>query len=252
MRMEKLIFDLSYFLTRLIPNAALRDKIRRTKLYDYRNKMNALRTVYRWRKIRMIRGGWNIGFIVDNKYVFKIRKNFQSDDTKIIREKRITDAFAPVVNVKIPQIKIINAGGYQFHRYNFIRGRNLNTFSARTIRKYSKQLGRDIGEFIWRMHGANPSEIRDLIDAAGDGWNHNDICNNIIVNPKTMRVAAIIDWEYAAWGTLEHEFYCVVAYKKKIRDSKILDAVKYEYHRRNAASKSSSVGTRSIKKSGLN
>ena len=140
MNLWRLYFEICDFLVGLVPNQAWREEIRRNKLYDYRKKFNALKTSLPrgdFKRVRVIKGGWNIGFIIDNKYVCKIRKFCNKDvpTDKIMREKRITDAFAPIVPVRIPRIEIIKSNGYIFYKYEFIPGKNLNRMPLRTIEK---------------------------------------------------------------------------------------------------------------------
>ena len=44
-----------------------------------------------------------------------------------------------------------------------------------------------------------------------------------------MKIAGLIDWEYAGWGLLETEFNNTVAYSKKVRDSGLQIAVMSHY-----------------------
>lgn len=113
-------------------------------------------------------------------------------------------------------------------------GRNMNTFSARTIAKYAPVWGAEIGEFIRSIHNARPTALNDLRDGDGDGWNHNDICNNVIIDPKTMHVAGIIDWEYSGWGMLDTEFQNCVIFSKKINASGILEYIEKKYYELNS------------------
>ena len=99
----------------------------------------------------------------------------------------------------------------------------------RTIIKNGWRWGKQLAEFIDAMHNADPKEIKDLKSGDGDGWNHNDICNNIIVDKKTMKIVGLIDWEYAGWGKLETEFNNCVRFSKKIKKSGIGDIIKREY-----------------------
>ena len=231
-----MFFNILWGLSNIIPGDARRARWRAKYLHDFRKKYNALRNAVgrdlKFRHVKMIKGGWNIGFIVDNKYVFKIRKKtdaIQNTD-RIMREKRITDAFADIVSLAIPNIEIVNADDYTFYRYNFMPGRNMNTFSPHQIRKNAAIWGAQIGEFIYQMHNTRPAAIDDLrATDDGDGWNHNDICNNVIINPKTMRVVGIIDWEYAGWGKLDTEFENTVRFSKKIRNSGILNHITGKY-----------------------
>lgn len=232
--MWKLFFEICDYLCALIPNKKLRNRMRQVQLYDYRRKYRALKQTFpelNFRHTKMIKGGWNIGFIVDKKYVFKIRKFFDNSIPmeKIIREKRITDAFADISPLRIPRIDIIQAGQYTFFKYDFIHGKNLNTLPLRTINKNTWRWGRQLAEFIYAVHNSRPSEIDDLRTRDGDGWNHNDICNNIIVDTRTMNIVGLIDWEYSGWGTLETEFRNVDAFSKKMQESGISVAVQMEY-----------------------
>lgn len=233
--MWKLFFEVSDFLCNFIPGRSRRSAFRRMKLYDWRKKYRALRRAYpelSFRHVKMIKGGWNIGFIVDHRYVFKIRKFYDKNTpaSKIMREQRITGALADYAAVRIPRIEVVRTGGYTFYKYDFIPGRNMNTFSAHVIARHAPQWGAQIGRFIHSIHTANPTDIDDLRDRSGDGWNHNDICNNVIIDPKTMTVAGIIDWEYAGWGLLDTEFNNCVLFSKKIKDSNILDYITKEYN----------------------
>ena len=90
-------------------------------------------------------------------------------------------------------------------------------------------MGKQLAEFINAMHNATPSEIDDLKTDNGDGWNHNDICNNIIINPKTMRIVGLIDWEYSGWGKLETEFENCIHFSQKMRESGIGKFIQAEY-----------------------
>ena len=110
--MWRLFFEVCDFMVGFIPSKEKRERIRREKLYDYRKKYNALRKIipeHEFKKVRVIKGGWNIGFIINKKYVCKIRKFLDANvpNEKIIREKRITDAFANILPVQIPKIDIL-------------------------------------------------------------------------------------------------------------------------------------------------
>lgn len=233
--MWRLYFEVCDFLAGLLPVRKWREKIRKKELYDYRKKFNALRRVIapsEFKNVRVIKGGWNIGFIIDNKYVCKIRKFYDKaiPIEKIMREKRITDAFQRISPLRIPKIDIIESDGFTFYKYDFIAGKNLNTMPFRTIVENGWVWGRQLAEFINAVHNADPAEIADLKSADGDGWNHNDICNNIIVDPKTMKIVGLIDWEYSGWGTLETEFHNCTAFSKKMHKSGIGVAVQLEYY----------------------
>lgn len=234
--MWKLFFEICDFLCNFIPSRRIRNKIRTEQLFDWRRKYNALRKKYpglNFRRTKMIKGGWNIGFIVDKKYVFKIKKRFDKSTPteKIMREKQITDAFRDISPLRIPKIDIVDADGYIFYKYDFIPGRNLNTYSAQTIKSHAPQWGAQIAEFIYAVHNARPGALDNMRGPRdGDGWNHNDICNNLIVDNKTMRIVGLIDWEYAGWGLLTTEFNNTVRFSKKIRESGIQGIIIAQYN----------------------
>lgn len=231
--MWKCFFDFCYFLSFFIPARERRNNFRVNKLFDYKHKLNVLRRAcpeLKIRSIRMIKGGWNIGFIINNKYVFKIRKKF--DDSyipKIIKEKRMTDAFRDIIPVKIPKIDIISAENYTFYRYEFIRGHNMNTLPLYTILKHRQTWAKQLAKFIFVMHNSNPDGIQDLVTENGDGWCHNDICNNVIIDTKTMRVVGLIDWEYSGWNYLETEFKNCSLYSSKLRKANMGELIRAEY-----------------------
>lgn len=232
--MWKLFFDICDFLCNFIPGRARRENVRKMRLYDYRRKYRALRRAFpqmSFKHVRMIKGGWNIGFIVDRKYVFKIRKFYDDSQPvqKILREKRITDAFADISPIRIPHIEIVKSDGFTFYKYDFIPGKNLNGFSRRTIMQHRRRWGRQLAEFIYAVHNARPAAIDDLRGDNGDGWNHNDICNNIIVDKKTMNIVGLIDWEYSGWGMLDTEFANCVAFSHKILASGMDLVIQLEY-----------------------
>lgn len=228
-------FTVCDWLCNLIPGRVRRERTRATKLYDWRKKYNALRAAFPdmpFKHVKMIKGGWNIGFIVDRKYVFKIRKFFDEKMTpeRVLREKRITDAFANISPLRIPKIEIIDTDGFTFYKYDFIPGKNLTTFSQRVINQNTWKWGRQIAEFINAVHNAHPTEIDDLRVSDGDGWNHNDICNNLIVDPKTMDIVGLIDWEYANWDVLDKEFRNTIRFSKKMQRSEINIAIQLSYY----------------------
>lgn len=231
--MWKTLFDFLYFCSFFIPNAERRNNFRTYKLFDYRKKLKVLETAcpdIKFHSVRMIKGGWNIGFIINNKYVFKIRKRLEENHIpKIIKEQRMTNAFRDIVPLKIPRIEIIEKDGYAFYRYEFIPGHNLNTLPLHTIMKHRNKWAKQIAEFIFSMHNAFPKEINDLKTSKGDSWGHNDICNNTIIDPKTMDVVGMIDWEYSGWEYLETEFTNCVIFSQKLRKADMETLIRKEY-----------------------
>lgn len=240
--MWKTLFDIFYILTYLVPNRARREYLRTEKLFDYKSKLAALRRArpdLEFKSVKMVKGGYSIGFVIDRAHIFKIGKFHGSveNDMKIIREKRLTDAFAELLPIRIPKITIIKVGAYTFFGYDFIPGKNLNNMPLDRIIKYRAKLAGQIAEFIHALHAADPVAVQDLKittgcatrSPTGEGWNHNDLCNNMIVNPKTMDIVAVIDWEYANWDILETEFTNLDRFSSKMRKSGIRTAAMAKY-----------------------
>ena len=210
--------------------------MRRVKLFDWYRKYHALKQAFPgldFYEVKMIKGGWNIGFIVENRMVFKVRKhnNTKIPQDEIIRQKRLTDALAPFSPFRITCIRVIQAGEYIFYKYPYIPGKNLNSLGVKRIMASRMKIGRQIANFIYKVHNSKPVGINDLKCGDGDGWNHNDLCNNIIVNPNSMDIVGIIDWEYAGWGKLETEFANATAFSSAMRESGLDEAIRSEYNR---------------------
>src|SRR4051812_38759030 len=78
----------------------------------------------------------------------------------------------------------------------------------------------------WNM---KPRDSEDLV------FCHNDLStHNVIVDPETLKIKAIIDWEYAGFYPAEFEgmFFrrpgASVALKGEVNDEKLLRSIMYE------------------------
>lgn len=233
--MWNVFFAVCNLLCNLIPSSVIRERVRHDKLFDWNKKYKALKQVCpyaRFYNTRMLKGGWNISFVVKKQYVFKIRKFLKEDVDvdRIMREKRITDVFKDVLPVQIPNIEILNVGQYTFFRYNYIRGVNLNTCSLQTMRIHIDEWAKTIANVIFIMHNSRPKDLKDLVNNDGDGWNHNDICNNIIIDKKTKKIIGLIDWEYSGWGKLETEIKNCDRFSKKLKKLCFSKKIEQEYN----------------------
>ena len=223
--MWKLLFELSDRFFAIVPIKKWRDWLRVFLLFDYRRKLDALKTAYpemNFRKMRLEKGGGSIVFIMDDKYTFKVRKhnNEVMNFKRFEREKRITDAIRPWCTIQIPEIEFFTSNGYTFYKNKFIPGKLLVNIPSRRIKKYQKQISQQLAEFIYKKSFALPDEIEDLRDhpiTEGFSWVHGDMCSNILVNPKTMVITGIIDWEWAMYYETNKEFRGLVRVRKKMR-----------------------------------
>ena len=235
--MWKILFEFADHLFAIIPVKKWRDYLRVVVLFDYRRKLNALMSAYpelNFRKMRLGKGGGSIVFIIDNKYTFKVRKhNFETANfARFDREKRITDAIRPYCTIQIPNIEFITVGGYTFYKSDFIPGKLLVGIPSQRIKKYQNQLSRQLAEFIYKKSFGLPDAIDDLRSCPaqrGFSWNHGDMCSNILVNQKTMKITGIIDWEWAAYGPTDNEFNGLVWVRKKMRKIGLDKSTKHEY-----------------------
>ena len=222
--MWKILFELSDRFFAIIPIKKWRRFLREIVLFDYRNKLNALRRVrpdLNFKKMQLAKGGGSLVFIIDND-TFKVRKKvYESGDFKRFHiEKRITDAIRPFCTIEIPKINFVKSGKYVFYETRRIPGTLLVNIPSRKIKKYQKQISAQLAEFIYKKSFGNPDEIADLRKKPvrkGYSWVHGDMCSNILVNPKNMKITGIIDWEWAGYGKTEDEFFGIVRVRKKMR-----------------------------------
>lgn len=150
-------------------------------------KIRAIRTHFPefsfWRA-KLMNGGGSFCFLVGGKYVIKIAKNYDENSAvRLAHEKEITDMVRKISKVRVPKIEIFSANGYSFMKYDIIAGRNLNKIPLARLIAHREKLGRQLANCLTALHE--------------NGIWHNDIGNNIIVDPKTMDLAGIIDWEFA-------------------------------------------------------
>lgn len=222
--MWKFLFEFCDFVFAIVPVKKWRNYLRERVLFDYRKKLNALLRKYpnlRKKHMHLAKGGGSLVFIFDKKYTFKVRKykhetvNFD----RFYREKRITDALRDFCTITIPNIEFIDLDGFTFYKSDFIPGKLLVSIPTHRIKKYQNQISKQLAEFIYKKSFANPPELKDLRNEiqADFAWNHTDMCSNILIDPKTMVITGIIDWEWARYTPLDKEFYGLVRVRKKMQ-----------------------------------
>ena len=222
--MWKLLFELSDRFFAVIPVKKWRTFLRGTVLFDYRNKLNALlcaRPDLKRKKMRLAKGGGSLVFIFDCE-TFKVRKHQHESSTfnRFFREKRITDALRPFCSLQIPNIEFFTSNNFVFYKSDYIPGKLLVAIPTWKIKKYQKQISEKLDEFVYKKSFANPTEIEDLKttpNEPGFSWIHGDMCSNILVDPKTMKITGIIDWEWAGYKETVLEFRGLVRVRKKMQ-----------------------------------
>ena len=235
--MWKPFFDFLWFISYFIPFRGARTWFRLNKCFDYKNKLRAIRAAMpelNWGKVRLAKGGGSLAFIVGDT-VLKVRKFHEKDNSaeKFEREKKITDAIAPILPVAVPKIELVKAGGYLFYKTNFIPGRILMDLPLKRIIENREKIGTQIGQIIYTLFNTDFKQLKDMKPKNAKKRNlglvHGDMCSNIIVNPETMDVVGIIDWEYANYNCLRYEFFGIFRVRRKMRLTDIAPYAMREY-----------------------
>ncbi|MBQ7409322.1 MAG: hypothetical protein IJV03_02040 [Alphaproteobacteria bacterium] len=239
--MWKYIFEIGDLLSSLIPVKKWRDYMRIQILFDYRRKFNALKSKYKnihFHNMRLTKGGGSIVFVIDNKTTFKVRKyNFEANDfERFNREKMITDALNPLrkqTKIDFPKIEFIETGGYTFYKTNFIQGKLLVNIPSHKIIKNLDKISTQLADFIYKKSLLDPIELKQIRGKkqAGFCWVHSDMCSNILINPKTMNITGIIDWEWCRYDSIEREFWGLVRVRKKMRKIGLDKTTKLAYEK---------------------
>lgn len=223
--MWRTFFEFLYIISYLIPGKRNRTWFRQNKCFDYRNKLNAIKQAcpdMDWQHMRLAKGGGSLAFVVGNT-VFKVRKFHKHDNSeeKFTYEKTITDAIAPVLPVQIPKIELIWAGEYLFYKSHFIPGRVLLDLPLKRIMKHNHKIGTQIGQIMFTLFNTEFKQLNSIKPTDANktdcGLTHGDMCSNIIVNPETMDVVGIIDWEYAGYSSLMREYFGLFRVRRKMR-----------------------------------
>ena len=235
--MWRIFFEFLHLISFIIPGHKNREWFRREKCFDYRKKLNAIKQEFpklNWKKMRLAKGGGSLAFIVDNN-VFKVRKFYENDNSeeKFMREKLITDAIAPVLPVAVPHIELVQAGKYLFYKTEFIPGQFLINLPLKKIIQNNEKIGKQIGQIIYALNSTDFPQLKKIKQCDANskkfGLIHGDMCSNIIVNPKTMDITGIIDWEYAGYNSIWHEFFGIFRVRRKMRLTDIAPYAIREY-----------------------
>ena len=199
---------------------SLRDKVR-TMLYypqfhDYVQFVRRYADAHHMRQCNIkTKVGWiccNLVVVLNDKHVFKFPLKNDGHDAAI-REQRITDALRKISPIKIPRMEMIQYKDIIVRRYEFAHGVLFSDLSRADVAKNARHISKQIANFLYVLGRADPREIRDLKPNATDkpgflyGWNHGDIWQNFMVDPKTFDITFFIDWESANFGSLEPCLY---------------------------------------------
>lgn len=175
----------------------------------------------------------NLLISVNSEYIFKFPLRRSNSDELTIREKRIVDTFIPISPIHIPAVDIFEHNNQLVRRYEFIHGVGLRQIPMDIAMKNLDTLAKQIAKFIYTIGTSDPASIRDLKPKRTAkpgymyGWTQGDICDNFIVDFKTMKIIAFIDWEDCEF----RDFSAMFHGDKRSPHRELMLAVKREYDR---------------------
>ena len=146
---------------------------------------------------------------VNDKWIYKFPLRRNNYRELALREARVVSALAPLSPIYVPGVELIEYKGMLVRKYKFIKGPTLRTGPRKAIMANLEPLARQVANFIYVIGQADPESIRDLKpspDATPGylrGWCQGDICDNFIIDMKTMTIRAFIDWEDCAFMDFE-------------------------------------------------
>ncbi len=151
------------------------------------------------------------------------------------REKEIVDYMKNFSPIPVLNVDLFNMGGEIVRKYDFINGTDLAHVAPKTIIKNADVLGKQIANFLFVIGKQDPECLKKYKAHAIDiprpfyGWNHEDWDNleNFIIDKKTLKIIAVIDWENAQFGDFYWRLYRTHRPEKRV----LFDAVEREYWR---------------------
>lgn len=211
---------LANIISGLIPGRNNRHRVRahlRTPIRKYTNFVKSFSDA-RHPVVRTTYGYRCTNFVVtlDDKYVFKFPIGNDGHDVSQ-REKRITDALRPISPVKIPAMDIFDCDGIAVRRYEYVKGIGFHATSRESQIAHADKIGKQLAAFLYAVSRADPVTIRDLKSKRTArpgimcGWNNNDLWDNVLLDPETFDVVAVIDWEGAGFN----DFYTTFTYGRR-------------------------------------
>lgn len=170
---------------------------------------------------------------VNNRWVYKFPLRRENYRELAVREQRIVRALRPAMSIPTPDVKLIKYGDKIVRKYAFVGGATLRSAPQKLIMENLDVLAAQVARFLYDVACADPVEIRDLKptpDAAPGymrGWCQGDICDNFMIDLKTMKVTAFIDWEDASFCDMSRMF----GHDKRSPAREFMAAVRVAYDR---------------------
>ena len=173
----------------------------------------------------------NLLISANDTHIFKFPLRRSNSRELTLCESRIVAAFAPISPIYIPSVEVFEHRGELVRRYEFIHGTQLRQMPLDVVLANIDTLAKQIAQFMFEIGRSDPESIRDLKpspDAHPDymyGWSQGDICDNFMVDMKTMKIIAFIDWEDCAFC----DFSCIFTGDRRSPHRELMSATKREY-----------------------
>ena len=168
---------------------------------------------------------------VNRRWVYKFPLRRPNYKELAMREQRIVRALAGSSPIPTPDVLLLDFNGRIVRKYDFVGGVTLRHAPLDAVMKNLDSLAAQVARFLYDVAQSDPAEIRDLKPTPRArpgymrGWCQGDICDNFMIDPKTMRVIAFIDWEDAFFG----DFSKLFGREKRTPAREFMNAVRVQY-----------------------
>lgn len=153
--------------------------------------------------------GRNLVIKANNKYVYKYptqKCNFASNIE--VRERDITTELSKVSPIYIPIPTLLKYEKKIVRKYDVVNGMSLRQLIAKgkIYEDYKKYLAHQIAYFLYVIAKYDPKSLYKYKDNPDEkpgflyGWHHCDLWDNFMIDPKTFKITAFIDWEEVGFG----------------------------------------------------
>lgn len=169
-------------------------------------------------KYKIITGfrGRNLLIRVNDKYIYKYptqKCNFAPNIEQ--REYDITKELAKVSPIYIPVPTLIKYSDKIVRRYDIVHGISLRQLIKRgkIYDEYKKYLAHQVAYFLYVIARHDPKVLYKYKDNPSDkpafmhGWHHCDLLDNFMIDEKTFKITAFIDWEEVGFSDFSKTFY---------------------------------------------
>ena len=166
-------------------------------------------------KFKIITGfrGRNLLVRVNDKYIYKYptqKCNFAPNIE--VREFDITSELSKISPIYIPVPTLLKFSNKILRRYDVVHGLSLRELvkNEKLYNKHKEYLAHQVADFLYILAKSDPKSIRKYKDNPNDkpgflyGWHHCDLLDNFMIDEKTFKITAFIDWEEVGFGDMNH------------------------------------------------